>query len=408
MRRGAPAAARRSGTSARRPSPAPRRPAGPGPRASAAVASTEPGAAATIPGARARTAAASPAAEATVVSGSRPAQMSAIGDRVRAGERIGEGVEQRGRPVVGQRLVDGPDAPARLALADRGERLPDRRRVVAVVVVDDDAARLALALEPAADALERGDPGGDRVRAPCPAPQAAAATPSAFAALWRPARATRRASSAAPGSSPSTASSVPSRPRRRTMRPVTSAAPSSAVPTTPPRPVAPAAPTSSATPASATFATSTGRAGSPPGRSAPPDPRLERVEHRRAVGEDVGVVPLGRGEHDHVRPIRRRSCRRTRPPRRRTAPRRPAAPSPAPRRPSATAGRSAPTKAPGSSPPAARTWTSHPDVVLFPWVPATRRASGPRPRPRRPAATPPAGCRRRAPRRARGGRGRSP
>ena len=64
-----------------------------------------------------------------------------VGDRdgVGTGEDVGERVEQRRRPVVGQRLVHGPDAPAGLALADRGQRLADRRRVVAVVVVHDDA-----------------------------------------------------------------------------------------------------------------------------------------------------------------------------------------------------------------------------------------------------------------------------
>ena len=56
--------------------------------------------------------------------------------------------------MVRQRLVDRPDAPAGLALADRGERRADRRRVVAVIVVHDDAAGLALALQAAADALE--------------------------------------------------------------------------------------------------------------------------------------------------------------------------------------------------------------------------------------------------------------
>ena len=58
----------------------------------------------------------------------------------------------------------GPDAPARLALADRGERLADRGRVVAVVVVDGHAGALALALQPTADAGERGEAGDDRRR----------------------------------------------------------------------------------------------------------------------------------------------------------------------------------------------------------------------------------------------------
>ena len=56
--------------------------------------------------------------------------------------------------MVRQRLVDGPDPAAGLALADGLERGADGRRVVAVVVIDHDARRLPLALEPAADATE--------------------------------------------------------------------------------------------------------------------------------------------------------------------------------------------------------------------------------------------------------------
>ena len=93
------------------------------------------------PGEPALTASARPAAEAIVVSGSRPAQMSAMATASAVASDVGEVVEQRGRPMVRQRLVDRPDAPARLALADGRERRADGRRVVAVVVVDDDAGR---------------------------------------------------------------------------------------------------------------------------------------------------------------------------------------------------------------------------------------------------------------------------
>ena len=120
-------------------------------------------------GRRAATASARPAAEAIVVSGSRPAQMSAIATASASASTSANAVEQRRRAVVRQRLVDGPDAPSRLALADGRERRPDRGRVVAVVVVDDDAADLALPLEAPADALERGQPGHDAVRRRRPA-----------------------------------------------------------------------------------------------------------------------------------------------------------------------------------------------------------------------------------------------
>ena len=143
------------------------------------------------------------------MSGSRPAQMSAIATASALGEDVGERVEQGGRPMVGQRLVDRPDAPARLALADRRERLADGRRVVAVVVVDHDAAGLALALEPPADAGERREAGGDRRRREAERRAAAPATPSAFAALWRPAVAQPDRERPGSGSSPWISSVVP-------------------------------------------------------------------------------------------------------------------------------------------------------------------------------------------------------
>ena len=102
-----------------------------------------------------------------------------------------------------------------------------------------------------------------------------------------------------------------------------------------------------------------------------PDPGLERSEHRRAVGEHVGVVPLRGGEHRDRGPVRVE-----------VAgvlvglhdERRPVAPAGGGGDADPGRGRSAaarPTKAPGSAPPAASTPTSQPDVVLLPCVPAT-------------------------------------
>ncbi len=84
------------------------------------------------------------------------------GHRVGRGEHLGERVEQGRGAVEGQRFVDGPHAAARLALADGDQRLADRGGVMAVVVVHDDAPRLALALETPADASEPREPGDDR------------------------------------------------------------------------------------------------------------------------------------------------------------------------------------------------------------------------------------------------------
>ena len=119
----------------------------------------------------AATAAARPAAE--LIDRVGVAARPDVGDRHGVGrrERLGEGVEQRRGPVVRQRLVDGPDAAAGLALADGGQRLADRRRVVAVVVVDHDAPRprpCARAAAPRPPNPAR--PAGDGVRRRRPAP----------------------------------------------------------------------------------------------------------------------------------------------------------------------------------------------------------------------------------------------
>ena len=121
------------------------------------------------------------------MSGSRPAQMSAMATASALGQDVGELVEHGRGPMEGQRLVDGPDPPAGLALADGRERLADRRRVVAVVVVHDDAAGLALALQAAADARERGQARSRAVRRDAERRARPPRPPSALAALWRPA-----------------------------------------------------------------------------------------------------------------------------------------------------------------------------------------------------------------------------
>ena len=141
----------------------------------------------------------------------------------------------------------------------------------------------------------------------------------------------------------------------------------------------------------------------------PADPGLERRDHRLAVGEHVGVVPLGGGEDDDVGPVRVEVAgvlvglhderRRRAPARRRrrampgdgrrAAARRRTQPGPRPRRTSDV------------DQPARR-------GALAVGPRDARRAAGRRPRRRRPAATARAGCRRRARRRARGGPGRSP
>ena len=134
--------------------------------------------------------------------GSRPAQMSAMATASALGEDLGELAEHRRGPMVGERLVDRPDRPPGFALADGRERLADRGRVMAVVVVDDDAGRLALALEAPADAGERREVASRSSAGATPRAEAAPATASAFAALCRPAVASGPSSGPASGSSP--------------------------------------------------------------------------------------------------------------------------------------------------------------------------------------------------------------
>ena len=230
------------------------------------------------------------------------------GHGVGGGEDVGEGVEQGRGPVVGQRLVDGPDAAAGLALADGGERLADRRRVVAVVVVDHDAARLALALEPAPDARRttRG-----------PAAIASGATPSTargrsdaervrrvVAARARATRSVGRPPGIEPVA-PASAVRGPRPARDDGAGPVTSGRTGvrSAVPHHAPGPVG-EPPDELGHPGVADVRHEHGSGGRRRVVGGGADPRLERREHRRPVGEHVGVVPLRRGQHDHVRPVR--------------------------------------------------------------------------------------------------------
>ena len=163
----------------------------------------------------------------------------------------------------------------------------------------------------------------------------------------------------APGVAPGAGS--PRRPRSR--RPRSSRASRRGAPRPAPRPGSP------------TFATRTGGSATGP-RPHAPDPALERVDDGVLVGEDVGVVPLRGGEDRERRPVRvevagvlvglddERGVRPAAMRRRRSRRYRSRS--------------SAPTNAVGSRPPSARTWTSQPEVVLLPWVPATPTRSRPR------------------------------
>ena len=140
-----------------------------------------------MPGRIAATASARSAAETLVVSRSRPAQMSAIATASASARASANVREHRRGPMERERLVDRPDAPAGLALADRREGRDDRGRVMAVVVIHHDTGRLALALEATADTRERREAARDGRRGREPRVAAAPATARAFAALCRPA-----------------------------------------------------------------------------------------------------------------------------------------------------------------------------------------------------------------------------
>ena len=370
-----------------------------------------------MPGARAATASARPDGRGDRRVGVATRPDVGDGDAVGLGEDVGEVVEQGRGPVVGQRLVDGPHPAPRLALADGGERLADRRRVVAVVVVDHDAPRLALPLEAAPDAGERREAGqhrlgrhadGDRRR-----PARRARWTRCGGPPWRAGRGApdRRRPPAGPcrrgprpRSAPRSAVAGPSAVRNRSG----SAATSTAVTTSRPGQVA-RRPRSTATPSSATFATRTG--GVP---SAPRSAAAARIQRSNAAStasrsantsgwsHSAEVSTITSGRYGSKLPAYSSASTTNASP----APRRAVAGTPIPVN---VAGRSAPTNAPGSAPAATSAWTSQPDVVHLPWVPATatRRRPARRvrdellPRLERDA-------RRRARRPARGGRGRSP
>ena len=405
------AAPRRSGSSARRPSRARRRPAAS--RAPATRRSPRPSPAPRrgCPAAAPPRRSASPAAEAIVVSGSRPAQMSAMATasasastsaKAAAAPRSGGRSAARRRPrPAGRARAGGPRRASRGSRSGggRSRRRPRRRR-------PRPCARAGGRRPRTTRGRRRSGPASRPSRA------AAAATPSAFATLWAPGRRQpdgqrtaqvveagdldRRAVGLR-GDDP--AEQDAGRPGRR-REPLGDAADEAAEPLAarrrrrPPRDRAGPVPEPRR------------RAGRRPGRrrwrrrpaARPPRPgciariqRLERVEHRRLVGEHVGVVPLGRGQDRDRRPVRVEVAgvlvglddERARPAG-------PGAPSPAV--PPATRS-SAPTNADGSRPAAASTWTSQPAVVLLPCVPATATRRRPTPRRRRPAATARAGCR---------------
>ena len=291
-----------------------------------------------------------------------------------------------------QRLVDGPDPAPGLALADGRERRADRGRVVAVVVVHDDAADLALALEPAADAARTTRARRRSRSAPQrPGADAAAATPSAFATLCAPAVGRRTATGPRSSSRPIeldascrrlVAAVDPAEQhagrtgrRRELLGDAPGVAPGAARLDVRdrdgddrPGQSARRAATRSA-PGSPMFATSDRRLRRP--RPHAPDPALERVDdgvarrrRRRGgptpmvvriasagrYGVEVAGVLVGLDDERRVRPAAMRRRRRA---------------AVIPR------GSSAPTNADGSRPASARTWTSQPAVVLLPCVPAT-------------------------------------
>ena len=121
------------------------------------------------------------------------------GRAIGLGEHLREPVEHGRGPVVGQRLVDRPQAAARVALARGRERHAHRGRVVRVVVEHGHPADLALELEPPPHALERRRaPPGSRP-APTPAARAPPAAIRASMAMCRPMSPMRTRSGAASG-----------------------------------------------------------------------------------------------------------------------------------------------------------------------------------------------------------------
>ena len=284
----------------------------------APVASTDPGAATTMSGRRAATASARPAAEAIVV-------RIAAGPDVRDGHRVGRRARRRtrlkrSRAVVRQRFVDGPDAPSGLALAHGRERRPDRGRVVAVVVVDRDAADFALPLEPPADSSNEASRGHDAVGVqPQPGGRRrdAKGVGDVVGAGGREADRQRAAQVVEAGDlrsvpAGSAATTRPSRTRAgpAAVEPLRDAADEPADPRAldmsdrdrVDRPTSPPSLAIRSTPGSPTLATTTGGAPSGAGRIRRSQPRTPRGRPPRR--EHVRVVPLGRGQDGERRPVR--------------------------------------------------------------------------------------------------------
>ena len=250
------------------------------------------------------------------MSGSRTAQMSMTAARSASARTSANALEHGRGPVVGQRLVDGPQPATRVALASGREGRPHRGRVVGVVVEDGDAADLALELEPATDALEGGEAARGSSSASTPAdqragrghqpvdghvppdePQADAVRrdgPAAQAAdLAGPCRRRRRRS-------PMTG---PARRSERRRRPPASPSLGSRTHDPPPGPAVQGGEDARGRPRSPTFATSVGGSPSVP-RGRPAIQSANAATTLRLVREDVRVVPFRGDEDGDVRAIR--------------------------------------------------------------------------------------------------------
>ena len=310
--------------------------------------------------------------------------------------------EHRGRAVVGQRLVDGPQAPPGVPLPHRGERGGHRRRVVPVVVEHDDAADVALQLQPAAHA---------RVRAESPRAIAPGAAPAATRDAGRHEAVLRVVTSRQGEAGGQATVGVQPQDLEASL----------------PRRVAPAGDDGRAGPTAvacvrASAAADGGRVRSviddahdqqPAGPvaealRAPRGPRCHRrwpratgasppPSKRRTQAVNAATTAArsaktsGWSQSALVRPpiagpIRDRSCRRTRPPPPRSGGRGRRGRSRGRARPRARAAAARPTNADGSRPASTSRWTTQPVVVDLPCVPATPISAGRGSRPRRRSA----------------------
>ena len=211
--------------------------------------------------------------------------------------------------MVRQRLVDRPEAPTRVALAGGRDRRADRRRVVAVVVEHHDAADLALELEPAADAVERREPGQDRVGVDARGEGAARRHqrvdghvppdgPRRTRSARRPARAGRDLEVRPVAVLGDDGPGDRSRPSRRRL--AVGEQPDAEPPRRASRPGASS--DAARRPRSPTLATSVG--GSPVAEPLRPIQSAKAAHHRRLVGEHVRVVPFGADQDRDVRAVR--------------------------------------------------------------------------------------------------------